>query len=472
MNPKPQGPSPLTITQLAVSSLPLLATIFFALALPELSADMALSFAVLGMALSLHCLHAVRGRAHSAADASVFAFGLMFLLVAPIVQLSVLGFRLVNTTHAVPDLIIQANLACSLFIGSYLLARVTVLKPPLHLPSSPASAAPAINLFTLGLLTATSVLITLVSLPFIGATVNDQGIAPVLLASRKFLFFVPTALFLIVMADYKNSGVQRNFLHVLLLVVLFACVLATQNPGTEKRNALGPVYLAALYFLFRPWLQRRGVQVAWLVGVLLVLFPLTSLFTHIRFDYLNEESFKWEVLSDHFLTTHYDAWANIYTSIEMVGRNGLSGGRQLMGAVLFYVPSTWWPGKPLATGIEIGNFLTNFYMMWFTNLSAPLIAEGFLDFGYAGVAVYGIALAALVRAIERWAAPGQSAFAVAVAVYLSFFIVFLLRGSLMIAFAYGSGALAAFAVSRLLIGLLNAATLPRGLRQPGALTAP
>ena len=451
----------LPLLVVVVSLLPLVASLAFGVFMERLTMDVALSFAVLGMALSVHCLHAVRGRSNSAADASVFAFGLMFLLVAPIVQLLVLGFKLVNTTHAVPDLIIQTNLACSLFIGSYLLARVTVLKSPTVAPAVKAAAALPTNLFSLSLLVALCVFITLLSIPFIGITSADQSFSPVVLAFRKFVFFIPTAMFLIALAEYKSSGSQRNFLYVVLLVMLFACVLATQNPGTEKRNAFGPVYLAALYLLFRPSLQRRGVQVAWLVGVLLILFPFASLFTHVRLVYLSEEAFQWTVLSDHFLSTHYDAWANIYTTVEMVGRNGLSGGKQLMGALLFYVPSTWWSGKPLATGIEIGNFLTSFYTMWFTNLSAPLVAEGFLDFGYLGVVAYGVALAAIVKAVERWAASGQSAAVQAVAVYLCFFLVFLLRGSLMIALAYGSGAIAAFLFSRMLMGFLRSVAVAR-----------
>ena len=444
-----------------VSMLPFGAVVSFGIAMDRLTMDVALSFAVLGMAVSLHCLYAVRGRSNSAADASVFAFALMFLLVAPIVQLLVLGFKLVNTTHAVPNLIIQTNLACSLFIGSYLLARLTVLKSPSAAPSIKAEVAPQTNLFALGLLVALCMFITLFSIPFIGATSADQSFSPVMLAFRKFVFFIPTAMFLIALVEYKSSESQRNFLYVVLLGMLFACVLATQNPGTEKRNALGPVYLAALYLMFRTALQTRGVQVAWLVGVLLILFPFASLFTHVRLVYLSEDAFQWNVLSDHFLSTHYDAWANVYTSIEMVGRNGLSGGRQLLGALLFYVPSTWWPDKPLATGIEIGNFLTNFYSMWFTNLSAPLMAEGFLDFGYGGVVAYGVALAAIVKSVERWAAPGQASAVQALAVYLSFFLVFLLRGSLMIAFAYGSGAIAAFLFSRMLFGFLNSLAVPR-----------
>lgn len=465
MNALPRLPAAPSGTWL-VGSLPLLASILFAALQPQIDLDVGLSFAVLGLMLSMQLVASVRGRSNTAADASVLVFGLLFLLMAPVVQISVLGFNLVNTTHGVPGLIVETNLACSLFIGAYLLARMTVARSPVALPVV-AGALPARNsLFALFCLTGLCVFITLVSIPFAGATAADGSITPVLLAFRKFLFFVPTAMFLITLAEYKGSGTQRNFAHVLLLVVLFLCIVATQNPGTEKRNALGPVYLSVLFLMFRPWLQRKGVQVFWLVLVLLVLFPLSSLFTHVQLKYLSEDDFKLTVLSDHFLSTHYDAWANVYTSIEMVGRNGLSAGKQLLGALLFYVPSSWWPGKPLATGIEIGNFLENYYTMWFTNLSAPLMAEGFLDFGYIGVAGYGALLALAVGRIERWASPGRAAVLQAVAIYLGFFLVFLLRGSMMIAFAYGSGALTAFAFSWLMLGLFNLATPARRLVLP------
>ena len=494
----------LTVGRIVIGMLPLLAAAAFVIAHGDMVIEVALSFLVLGLAISMHAIHAIAGRSNSAADASVFAFGLMFLLVAPIVQLLTLGYRLVNTTFARPDLIIETNLACSLFIAVYLVARMTVFKPPaagaLHVSNAaselktapkikaakkgsdpwaatvqidlsaadaaqvaqPATTRKPTRLFAICLLVGVCVLIALFSVPFAGANVSDQSLTPVLLAFRKFLFFVPTALFLILICEFRATDSQRRFVNVLLLLLLFLCVLATQNTATEKRNGLGPVYLAMLFVMFRGYFQRRGVQVGWLIGVLLFLFPLASIFTTIPLQYLTVESFTPQVLSDHFVTTHYDAWANIYTSIEMVARNGLSGGKQLAGALMFYVPSTWWSGKPLATGIEIGTFLMTFYTMWFTNLSAPLVAEGFLDFGYFGVIAYGFALAGAVKLIEINAAPGRSPTQQAVAIYFCFFLVFLLRGSLMIAFAYGSGALAAFVACRLMLALLSSGiSLPR-----------
>ena len=48
--------------------------------------------------------------------------------------------------------------------------------------------------------------------------------------------------------------------------------------------------------------------------MLLVLFPLTSVLTTVPWKYLDEIDFL-TVFSDHFISTHYDAWANIYTTV-------------------------------------------------------------------------------------------------------------------------------------------------------------
>jgi hypothetical protein len=452
-----------TVLSAFVSALPLAGTVVFALTAEAISLEVALSFLVLGLTVSLHCLHAVHGRSYSAADASAFVFNLLFLLVAPIAQVLVTGYKLVNTTHARPDLLIETNLVCSLFIAIYLVGRITIFKPPVvqELASTPPMGTD-ISTFGLAALVGMCGFIVLVSVPFIGASSSDAGLTPVLLAFRKFLFFIPTALFLILLAAVRRRSTQHNFLHLLLMVLLFLFVIATQNPATEKRNGLGPVYLAVMFLIFRSGMMRKGVQVAWLSGILLIFFPITALLTTIPWRYLDQVNIEWAtVLSDHFITTHYDAWANVYSVIEMTARNGLSGGKQLLGALLFYVPSNWWSGKPLATGIEIGNYLMTNYTMWFNNLSAPIIAEGFLDFGYLGVVAYGLGLAAFVRRIEIWAGPEQDAMTKAIAAYLAFFLVFLLRGSLMIAFAYGSGAMAAFVVSRMLIALLQTRSAPK-----------
>jgi len=131
----------------------------------------------------------------------------------------------------------------------------------------------------------------------------------------------------------------------------------------------------------------------------------------------------------------------------MVGRQGIGWGRQLLGDVLFFVPSSVWHTKPLATGIAIGNYLIMHHGGWFTNLSAPLPAEGYIDFGNVGAALYGAVLAIFVEWLNRLATDDSRAMAFPLAAYASLYLMFALRGSLMVAIAYGAGSFLAFLVA-------------------------
>jgi hypothetical protein len=61
---------------------------------------------------------------------------------------------------------------------------------------------------------------------------------------------------------------------------------------------------------------------------------------------------------------------------------GHSGGRQLAGDLLFFVPRSVWHGKPPDSGVRVGRWMG----MTNTNLSSPLWAELWLDFGPLGMA--------------------------------------------------------------------------------------
>jgi hypothetical protein len=87
------------------------------------------------------------------------------------------------------------------------------------------------------------------------------------------------------------------------------------------------------------------------------------------------------------------------------------------------------------------------YGMWFTNLSAPLIAEGYLDFGFAGVILYAAAAAFVVTLLNRIALRNNRWVSYPSAVYGGVFLMIVLRGSLMIALGFATAAFLAFGVA-------------------------
>lgn len=88
---------------------------------------------------------------------------------------------------------------------------------------------------------------------------------------------------------------------------------------------------------------------------------------------------------------------NVY---EMTQRTGLSGGYQLLGALVSYAPRALWPSKPYSTGTTAA--VSAGYN--FTNLSAPLISEIYVDFGAVGVSIIPIFLGWTMVWLDRRAA--------------------------------------------------------------------
>ena len=149
-------------------------------------------------------------------------------------------------------------------------------------------------------------------------------------------------------------------------------------------------------------------------------------------------------IEQHYFSINYDSWANIYTAVEVVKVHGLQWGHQMLGSILFFVPSSLWTTKPMATGIFLGDYLIANYSMWFTNLSAPLVAEGYLDFGFFGVLLYAGGLAALVDFLNRVASRRDNYVMLPMAIYGSVFMMIVLRGSLMIAMGFATAAILSF----------------------------
>jgi hypothetical protein len=192
-----------------------------------------------------------------------------------------------------------------------------------------------------------------------------------------------------------------------------------------------------------------------LIGGMVLIFPAITIFTHNHQQSFDDVSLAQvsDRLVDHYFSINYDSWANIYTAIEIAGAHGVQWGHQLLGSLLFFVPSSVWSGKPLATGVFLGDYLIANYSMWFTNLSAPLIAEGYLDFGFVGVILYAGATALIVTVLNKVALHSSKWLSFPLAVYGAVFLMIVLRGSLMVALGFASAALLAFGAASALLSV-------------------
>jgi hypothetical protein len=392
------------------------------------------------------------------ADQTVLMFSWLFLDLAPKMQLLNNARRLVNTSTVHSAEVLHTNAICALFIVIFTITyNYLMRRTPLEAAAKDEQAIPQDRPYSAFGLSVTLIACLLSVLAFgrygYGGG-DDLGPDPLVSIVKKVFLFLPTAsLFILV-----NESVRRQksilFGRGCILLFLLLMVLATQSPLTEKRNTLGPVYLGLMLVTFDRVLRGQNRRLILLTFGMVLIFPVISIYTH------SDEPWRVAVdaqkvaalIENHYTDINYDAWANIYATIELVARHGMTLGHQLLGTILFYVPRSIWHAKPITTGAYIAEYLIANYTMWFNNLSAPLIAEGYIDFGVVGVAAYALSLALGVHLLDRLALHTKwSHFPIAV--YFSVYLMYVLRGALMPAIAYGVGQLISFALASTLLSV-------------------
>lgn len=212
-------------------------------------------------------------------------------------------------------------------------------------------------------------------------------------------------------------------LAVLVLLVLLVLV----NPISSPRYFVGTSALAVITALGATATAARTRSFAVLLAVGLVLvFPYAA-FARVP----GEESTgagrggPSRVLA----SADFDAVDQVNNTVAYVRAEGVTGGQQLAGAALFWVPREVWNTKPDDTG----TVLADFRGYSFDNLSAPLWAELYIDGGWAlligGMGLLGWALRRLDERSLLQAGPLEGSGVLALV--LPFYLVLVLRGSLL-----------------------------------------
>lgn len=257
------------------------------------------------------------------------------------------------------------------------------------------------------------------------------------LFKQKIIFLIPFVTLSIYLSDNLKS---RSLMIVFALLLM---VFITKNPIFDRRNSLGPIYLSLISIAFPYLVSNVKNFFIFIFSILVIAFPASSVLTH------HDPSNWWDVLSSnlifeeitgHFTDMHYDAWANFVGAVDYVEKKNIHYGSQTLGSLMFYVPRSIWPEKPISSGQLLGEYLSRYYQLWFENISFPFPAEGYIDFGLPGVILFAILLAWYSRRIDILSKINDNALTRISSIYFSIFLVFILRGSLLPGVAYGVGA--------------------------------
>ena len=215
-----------------------------------------------------------------------------------------------------------------------------------------------------------------------------------------------------ILLNYKLVT-KKNDKHTyfFLFIVLLICF-----PSSLSRGILAIIYIPVL-ILFFPFLKKGINYVLLFMFGVLVLFPILN-----NFRYLKEGIFK--INFESFNSAHFDAFQNMALLID---ENIITGGRQLLGSLFFFIQESQWPNRPNGSGHLLGETIGYSYL----NVSMPFFGEGYVNWGYAGVLLFLIIIVLLNSIWDFTVSKGLNRFPLK-----SFYLIFLgfefyvLRGDL------------------------------------------
>lgn len=241
---------------------------------------------------------------------------------------------------------------------------------------------------------------------------------------------------IIIFIYYTFNSQKRRLFEVILFMIAFF----TLAPTAVARFQAAALYMP-IALIMVPMLRRNfNFSLALILG-LLVVFPLLNSFR----SFENSDNIKLGLDFSMFLEGHFDAYQNFMTAIST---DYISYGRQLLGTLLFFLPRSIWPDKPVGSGYQMAEDLD----FTFNNISMPYLAEGYVNFGLIGSVVFVVIMAFVVKRLDisYWQRSNNSVRYKIQYLILLGMLFFMLRGDMMSSFSFTLGMLSSvYAVSLL-----------------------
>jgi hypothetical protein len=205
---------------------------------------------------------------------------------------------------------------------------------------------------------------------------------------------IPIILLFIFYYNYQKNKIyysqeKKVFNFFIFLCLSIICILLV-SPTAIARFQVASLYIPFFIVFTKIWERPYVMQLSIMFG-LFIIMPFLDKFR--RFD-LNNFSFSIEF---HFLkNSTFDAYQNFVRAVEL---DFVTYGKQLMGAILFFMPRQIWIEKPKGSATTlINDFNLNYTNQ---NISMPLMAEGYINFGLVGIVFFMILSGSLLSNLDR-----------------------------------------------------------------------
>jgi hypothetical protein len=271
------------------------------------------------------------------------------------------------------------------------------------------------------------------------------GDAVISLLAKTLLFYTP---FFGALVGLRSSLANRKTIWIVLFSLEVLTALILNNPLINPRYQLASLAFFAVDYMFY---GRKTKLLAVLVIVGVVLAPAFQVFRADVSDSEGSISQDHGIFSTTLLSKDYDAFQMSCYTMLTVDSTGVSWGSNILGAALFFVPRAWWPRKPPPTSWITFQTASHSTDLGTSNLSTPLMAEGYYAFGWIGALViswfywWGASRITLLsrRNFNSWAFLSRCLFAGLVLIFL--------RGTLTVGVSAVAGSFIAAAVPAFLI---------------------
>lgn len=201
------------------------------------------------------------------------------------------------------------------------------------------------------------------------------------LLNCHFIRPIPAICFLM----FKFYGKRDRIAEIVLLFLM----LLTNSPTGMARFAVAAFYIP-LVFLYSKSVRRPYNFAILMIFGIVVVFPLLDIFRYIGEG--GRIGFGIDLMM--FASGHFDSYQMF---MRVVAEDFITDGRQLLGALLFFVPRSIWPSKPIGSGYVIAYE----YNYGLDNLSMNFFGEGYINFGLIGVIIFTLIIAYINANMDR-----------------------------------------------------------------------
>lgn len=252
-------------------------------------------------------------------------------------------------------------------------------------------------------------LLTLISIFNLVYRINAIGILNLLSRSTNTIQYADSSSAALLVGKILQSVVyisavlsvlyrMRTRKGILWCIINILCLITSYFPTGVARYITAMIYMG-LMLTCSSRLKSSRVFILLFLCAFMIGLPFLNFFRNLAFsEVILAEALRDAVsdISGMWLSGDYDAYAMMSLTVEYVGQNSPTWGRQFIGVLLFWVPRAWWPEKPVGSGY----FVSESMGMTFNNVCCPLPGEGMINFGLPGIILFGLFIGFFITRID------------------------------------------------------------------------